>query len=412
MKPSFRIKRLAVVLQNASTGGWRYTERLLEGLRLARPDCEVIVYIGRSVKSVCEHESPAEVLSRLGVHVKPVPWLQPVRNRSGMKLLASKIRTVLNGPSYRRWIEELNLCDAVFFAWPYGIECPPCKAPVAFIPHDFNYTHFVGTFVENPASVASLRSQHKRWLERAHPIVSTQFIADELMRTFPNNPSPSKVIRLSHLSRIESLKRDEAWNLVQQLGIMDDYLLSLNNISAHKNLGQLLSGFHYVATKYPNLKLVLVGFGTEGIHGNVNTPYYLDWSDKSGNVKSLGLRSDREVSALITCAKLVVNASLYEAGNGSGLDAWKMGTPVAMSDIPAFVEQLQVLDLRAETFNPRCCYEIRDALMRILEQPEIAKANADHSQESMSRYGWKDVAAQYLDFFDEIAAGSACPIDR
>ncbi|WP_168164211.1 glycosyltransferase [Pirellula sp. SH-Sr6A] len=329
-----------------------------------------------------------------------------------MKLVVSKLRTLLSSTSYCRWIEELNRCDAVFFAWPYGIECPPCKAPVAFIPHDFNYTHFVGTFVESPASVASLRSQHKLWLERAHPIVSTQFIADELMRTFPEYVSPPRVVRLSQLGPMESMNHDEASKIVQRLGISGDYLLSLNNISAHKNLGQLLSGFHYVAKQYPNLKLVLVGFGTEGIHGNVNSPYYLDWSDSGGNVQSLGLRSDREVSALIARAKLVVNASLYEAGNGSGLDAWRMGTPVVMSDIPAFVEQLHAMDVRAETFNPRCCYEIRDALLRIMQQPEVAEANASYSKKSMSRYSWNDVAEHYLDFFDEIAAKTSHPLDH
>jgi glycosyltransferase involved in cell wall biosynthesis len=120
----------------------------------------------------------------------------------------------------------------------------------------------------------------------------------------------------------------------------------------------------------------------------------------------LGLRQDREVAALIVCAKMVVNASLYEAGNGSGLDAWAAGTPVAMSAIPAFLEHLESLDVRAETFNPRCCYELRDAMLRIIEQPETASINSAYSKVSMGRYRWKDVAIKYFQCFDDLAGRS------
>lgn len=403
MESSIPVKKLAIVLQHASTGGWRYTKRLIEGLRQARPECEIVVYVGKALKHLCGEQSLQSVFSDLSVGVKAVPWLRPVRDRSGFNRIASRIRSGLTYLPYRLWVDDLNKFDATFFAWPYGIECPPCSTPVAFIPHDFNYSHFVGTFIESPRTIASLRRQHQLWLERAHPIVSTQFIADELSRTFPGYHGSAKVIRLAQLGQMDSLKRDEALAIVERLGIVGDYLLCLNNISAHKNLGQLLAGFHYVSMKYPDLKLVLVGFGTEGILGNVHTPYYLDWKSENGNVLGLGLRSDREVTALIRCAKLVVNASLYEAGNGSGLDAWSAGTPVAMSDIPAFKEQLQALDVRAETFNPRCCYEIRDALMRIIERPETAESNAEYSRKSMGRYTWKDVAMQYFEFFDALA---------
>jgi glycosyltransferase involved in cell wall biosynthesis len=406
MKSPSPVNRLAIVLQSASTGGWRYTLRLAEGMRQARPHCELTVYLGRAVNKVCGDQLPAEVLAKLSIQVKKITWLRPCRNRSRLRNLVSMIRSVLNAPNYRRWIRELNDYDAVFFAWPYGIDCPACTSPVAFIPHDFNYTHFTGTFVESIESSELLRIQHQRWVQQAYPIVSTQFIADELKRTFPSHKHSPKVIPLSHLGSLDAFSLHEAQQIVRGLGIAGDYILSLNNVSAHKNLGQLLAGFHYVSKLHPELKLVLAGFGTEGIHGYANSPFYIDCSRGEGNVTSLGLRQDREVAALIVCAKMVVNASLYEAGNGSGLDAWAAGTPVAMSAIPAFLEHLESLDVRAETFNPRCCYELRDAMLRIIEQPETASINSAYSKVSMGRYRWKDVAIKYFQCFDDLAGRS------
>lgn len=397
-----RVRRMAIILQNTSTGGWRYTLRLIEGLKQARPDCELTIYLGRSVKKVCGDEAPRQILASLSVMVKPMPWLPVNRARSGLRNLVNKVRTTWHARAYRRWVQELNSFDSILFAWPFGIDCPDCTTPVVFIPHDFNYTHFTGSFVQSMADSQILRQQHAKWLNHAYPIVSTEFIANELKRTFPEYPYVPKVIRLSRLGNTDSISTVECMHIVRGLGITGDYILSLNNLSAHKNLGQLLAGFHYVAQQHPGLKLVLVGYGTEGIRGKANTPYYIDWAESDENVISLGMRSDREVSALIRCSKLVINASLYEAGNGSGLDAWAMGVPVAMSSIPAFLEQIRVLDVRAEVFHPRCCYEMRDAMLRILNHPEEASQNAQYSQDSMKRYSWKDVGSQYLEYLDQL----------
>ena len=148
--------------------------------------------------------------------------------------------------------------------------------------------------------------------------------------------------------------------------------------------------------------MIIAGHGTEGIRANANFPWYLDHVDNDAHVVSLGLRTNSEVKALIQGAQLVINGSVYEAGNGSGLDAWALGTPVAMSAIPAFIEHMRRLGVRAETFNPRCCYEIGQAIVRILEAPVLANINAQHSKRAMEQYTWLDVANHYSLIFDKL----------
>ncbi len=393
------VQRLAIVLQNTSTGGWRYVCRLVAGLKTARKSLQVTVFLGRSVRKVCKSESPQHLLESLGAEVREMPPLVSSRHRQPLRRLAARSKEILTSLSYRRWIAQINSYDCVLFAWPYGIDCPILDCPAFFVPHDLNYLHFTGSFVGDPTERQNSWQQHERWLANAFPIVSTQFIADELVQAFPRCPRIPRVIHLSNLGQNDALEERRQKEILHSMGINGDYILSLNNASPHKNLGQLLSAFHYISRERPSMSLVLAGSGTEEIRGNVNHPFYLDYH-QSGAVQSLGLRSDLEVQVLTANAKVVVNSSLYEAGNGSGLDAWSLGTPVAMSAIPAFLEQKQVLGVEAQTFNPRCCYEIRDAIMTILDAPEESAAAALRSRVGMQNYGWRHVADKYLACFD------------
>ncbi len=303
---------------------------------------------------------------------------------------------------YERQRSVLNTFDIVFFSWPYQIECPDLNVPVAFIPHDFNYVHFFGAVVYSMSEYRNLVESHRRWFAVAHPVVSSRFIARELAVITGRETNNADVIPLSRLSPVDRMADDHAQSIRTRLGVEGDYILCPNNIQYHKNLGGLVSVFHSIAAVYPEVKLVLCGAGTEEIRGVADNDFYIDHCSSKWNVLGLGLVRDEELVALIQSARLVINPSLYEAGNGSGLDAWALGTPVAMSNIPAFVEHLDVLGVRAKLFNPRCCHEMRDAILDILRNPDAAQADAEVSRDAMEKYGWDMVATRYVEFFTKV----------
>ncbi len=63
------------------------------------------------------------------------------------------------------------------------------------------------------------------------------------------------------------------------------------------------------------------------------------------NIYGLGYVDNVEIDGLIQSAHIVVNSSLYEGGNGPGFDAWSRGIPVAMSNIPPFLEHVAYHDV-------------------------------------------------------------------
>jgi glycosyltransferase involved in cell wall biosynthesis len=393
--------RIGLVLQTASTGGWRFTFSLCRGIRQRFPDTQLTVYLGKSVTQTFRQDRPGESLRQLGVAVEKYVPPFPEKHRTGLRHWASMPRRWHRSRVLLRQKAAWELQDLVFFPWPYHLEFVQLDRPTAFLPHDFFYLHFLGSFEINNERSTQFVQDHRPWLESGYSVVSTHFIASELEKTFPTRLRSPAVIHLSRLSQNEAIPTHRIEEILQDLRIEGDFILNINNASHHKNLGQVLTAFYYLTQSFPKLKLVVCGFGTAGVAGRANQPNYIDLQDPNPNVFCLGMLSDCQITALIQRAKLVVNASLYEAGNGSGLDAWSLGTPVAMSNIPPFIEQMNVLGVQATIFNPRCCFEMREAMHSILADPNRAQEMSRVSKAQMEKYTWGDIAEKYMEFFDD-----------
>ncbi len=150
------------------------------------------------------------------------------------------------------------------------------------------------------------------------------------------------------------------------------------------------------------VKLVFTGFETDQISGE---SCQIGVRLKSGidcDVIGLGYVSNHQMDCLIQNAAVVVNPSLYEAGNGPGLDAWGRATPVAMSKIPAFIEHIESLGVKAELFEPQNPNDIALKLLAILENPDQAKSDAQVSSIAIKNKTWESTAKAYYEVFLEM----------
>jgi glycosyltransferase involved in cell wall biosynthesis len=168
----------------------------------------------------------------------------------------------------------------------------------------------------------------------------------------------------------------------------------------HKNLGTLFVAVERLHTLGHRLSLILTGHGTEMATGTA-TSLGVQRSTQNPNVIGLGYVSNSQIDALIQCAQAVVTASLYEAGNGPGLEAWAKGIPVAMSRIPAYVEHMNLQGVKAELFDPRNPNDIAEKISNIVSNPQRAKADALLSQKALQGLTWSSVAEKYLSIFEE-----------
>ena len=417
--------KIAFVNPWASTGTAKYLYYLSKAIKQLNPAHEITMFYNYL------HSSPPEFLTGLvaiGVKVINLQGLestiyhpkQKFKNEA-LNQLYNKFRKLRVAQKKRlklqklfkknSFTEYLNEFDIVHYPWPAFQEVPKISKPLFFIPHDFIYRHHFGSALYAREDAIKLHACYTQFLgSNAIPIVSSNYIADEFKQTFPQHAESINVVYLSSFNEFQPVEKECVASVLTQFGINPDtpYVLFANNASLHKNLGQVLGAYYLAKQHYPNLKLILTGNETEGIVGTVNCPYYADWflgeddiQNPAYEVKGLGLLSDNDFYTIMQGAKMVINASLCEAGSGSGVDAWQLGVPMVMSDIPAFQNQLDYLGVKAELFEPRESKDIARAILHLLDNPEIAQENARVSQEAMSRYTWEAVAKQYLAIFEK-----------
>ena len=393
-------------------GGSRVVRALLPALKKLEPKIQ-ITYFGNPAS--IRRERLAEVFKPVDIKVVELDSLRLVN--STFFLEGGYVRRAIQ-IAQSRWLSKkswlplklsgdvvseikflANDYDLVFYPWPFLLDFPKLEVPSVGIFHDFNFKYyFSGNFVFSPNQRAQLECEMPLWLDGCTPVVSTNFMAAELAEFYPWAAHKTHVVPLAPLGGNEFISFKRAHETIGQLGINTPYLLYPTHLCSHKNAGPLIAAVELLKERGHSVDLVLTGAGTESIRGHAhNIGLRLNKTD--GNVIGLGYVTNHQMDSLIQCASVVVNSSLYEAGNGPGLDAWGRGTPVAMSNIPAFIEHLDHLGVYAKVFDPRSPIDIADKIEQILNNPEEARNNAERSRVSMSKVTWNDTAASYLKIF-------------
>lgn len=404
------IKRLAIVDQMGNAGGGsRFIRCLLPALKRVHPSMEITFFCNKaSIKrdqlqgELAEDGMIIKYLNTEFIQIAQLIYFILSKSKSVVKhssfLLPSLVMKLL------RYEMELRITnfDVAFFPWPFLLFCPNLNCPMVATFHDFNFRYyFSGNFTFNPFQQYLLDQETPHWLKRTFPVVSTYFMENELKKFYPETLHQPDVIHLASFSTNNSIPDADAIRIVSEdFKIDGDYILYPTNTCSHKNIGPLIQAIHILRKMNRNIKLILTGPATEKING-CSSEIGIELGQNNYDVMGLGYVSNLQMDALIQRAKVVVSTSLYEAGNGPGIDAWARAIPVAMSDIPPFIEHIKVQDVKAQIFDPRNPKDIADKIDAILSNPEKATEDALYSQRVLKNFTWEKVAEKYLAVFNK-----------
>lgn len=403
--------KIAVIHNSGSVGSWRWVCAVFGAIKKYYPETEITVFYKEGLGC------PADMLSvmqGLGLSLCGKFSFEGgsvFQKYTGIRLIDKPLNIAREAKAKRLEEEKLNTLnsfDIVFNSWPFTTKVDKLKVPYLFIPHDFIFTHYFGHHVGNAYNRPwwqSIKKLLKKYLEYGCiPCVTTNYIGDELRRTVPEYTGPIHQVLIVPSDNMKAQSPDVVAKVMKKFDIDYEYILLATNDMHHKNSQAALTAYYYVKQKYPNLKMVIIGYGTDGVRVKMNCPYYADHveDDEDYDIQSLGMVTDLELNALIQNAKVLLNVSLCEAGCGSGQDAWVLGTPTAISDIPPYKEQVATLGVKTEFFNPKNSEDIAAALLRLLDNPRRAKANAKASQKALqTQYTEKDMADKYMAVFQK-----------
>jgi glycosyltransferase involved in cell wall biosynthesis len=435
--------KLAVVYHLSSPGGiTRFTHALIDGLLAIDSDLTIDYYasdklvlggrlslvsksdrvrtIGISDPEVVDTnidsiDSRSVLVSRVSGKLLGHPRLHravrvPYLAARGLARLATRRKTGKHWYEFSltpEIVAALGGYDVVYFPFPYYLDPASIESPLVGTFHDFNQLYFPVSF--GGALLRQMDRQLKFWTSRVDAaVVSTKFVEGDLLKHFSGAAGRSSVVFVAPYS-IAPISEQARVAALERFDLRDQgYLIYPSNNAHHKNLLGLIEAADIIKRRDGRLDypIVFTGFGTDGL-GMRKWPSlrrvdeFLSTSSlvMGEDVRGLGFVTDEEVDALTRSARIVVSTSLYEAGCGPALDAWQFGVPVAFSDIPPFIEQLDALGVEAWSFDPKDPADIARVLAAALADRDESLAMAARSREAIQRYTWERAAEGYLQAF-------------
>ncbi|MFO1538374.1 MAG: glycosyltransferase [Actinomycetota bacterium] len=282
--------------------------------------------------------------------------------------------------------------DVALFNWPFTLDPFTVPARRFAVIHDLNYLHWFGAWAVDPEQLPGWEGSLRAFAASTSAVCGTRFIADEIHDHLGVSSERIHVVTWSTFAQPDRVDRGRIPAVAASYGIDRPYLMWAGSPLAHKNLGQLTAAVARLRAVGHDVDLVVTGI-----------PSFLSGVARDGfvaraaagerpDVRALGFVPGPDVDALIAGAEILVAPSLYEAGSGPALDAWALGTPVAMSDIAPFRDQLAALGTTAVMFDPCDAAAMATVLGDLLADPARRAAMAATSLAAIDAYTWSDVA--------------------
>lgn len=226
-----------------------------------------------------------------------------------------------------------------------------------------------------------------------HVLTNSQFTAREIQRC--TGLAKSK-ITVTPLGYDDQVFKPGSPTLVSQ---ERPYLLHVGQAYPHKNLRRLIQAFAQIATRYPELRLVLAG-----------KPHPTETPALHAFVAELGLQQRvrfrsyvpyLELPELYRGALALVYPSLWEGFGLPVLEAMACGTPVITSRGSGTEEVAGDAALLVNPFNSP---ELVEALSNLIETEGLPERLSDLGLRRASQFCWAEAAASVKSLLVEIAS--------
>ena len=175
-------------------------------------------------------------------------------------------------------------------------------------------------------------------------------------------------------------------------GLQTDYLLYLGTLQPRKNIGRLVEAF-LRSRERSGRQVALVLAGQPGWLMNTIDTRIAD-AESRGAVIRLGYVPRTDLAALFSGALAFVFPSLYEGFGLPVLEAMACGTPVLASSTSSLPE---VVDDAGLLVDPRDTDAMREALTRLVREPELRERLSAMGLERARRFTWERCARETLD---------------
>ncbi|PQA58620.1 glycosyltransferase family 4 protein [Siphonobacter curvatus] len=266
---------------------------------------------------------------------------------------------------------------------PYFL--PYLKKPLVVTIHDMTYERMPEYFwARDP-----LTQQKRLNIERADAIIAiSETTKKDLLDLFPVDPAKVQVIY--HGMEVEKPLQVQALP-----NLPESYVLFVGDRSGYKNFYLFFNAFKAIASRMPDLHLILTGGGPI----QVAERELIQRLGLSNRVRHINA-TDQELNFLYQNSQLFVYPSLYEGFGLPILEAFKAGCPLLLSDTECFRE---VAADAAVYFKATDRDDLIHALETTLMDTELKKQLVARGTERLKRFQLRDCIDQTLAVYRSLA---------
>jgi mannosylfructose-phosphate synthase len=183
----------------------------------------------------------------------------------------------------------------------------------------------------------------------------------------------------------------------------EKYIFCLSRIDTNKGHDHLLTAFHMIKEKIPDIHLVIGGGSPkpEPREKEIikNIKKFIEQKDMEGRVLLIGYVPDELMAPYYRQAELFVLPSLFEPFGMTATEAMACGTPIVASKFGGIKNVISSGEngLLVDPTNPE---EFASALMTLLENKSLAEEMGMKGHETVKKeYSWEAIARKHLDFY-------------
>lgn len=359
----------------ANGGTYQYTLSMLDGLRHAQ---------GFAITLYGDPTNPD--FRQLGFPI--VPFKEPYTRQLG-SLAADRLRIGL---------ADTFAAEDVLLAPIYSLALLHTSKPFAYTLHDLQQLYYRQNF----SHIQRLwRHQiYTRVSARAGRIIcESEYVKADIIRFYGVAADRIAVIPAPpHGNFLATPGEAELQSVRRRLHLPRRFLFYPAHFWRHKNHMRLIEAFRDVSREVADLGLVLTGKKQEAYPSTMRA---IDEFDLREKVIHLGYVTLEDIQAIYHLATALVMPSLFESISIPVYEAFQAGTPVAASNILALPEQVGDAGL---LFDPTSVPSIRDAILRIVDDPVSAQMRARRARERMAAMTVERYGAQLQDLVARLRA--------
>lgn len=316
----------------------------------------------------------------------------------------------LDGGSYPKW-EQIALPKA---AKEEGCDILHCtsntgpirsKVPLITIVHDMIYMESISIFKKGGTWYQKIGNLYRRFIvprviKKSRCITTvSNYERDRMKSFFKLSDHKLRTIYNGVGEHFKPITDSKALNdAKQKYKLPDKFLFFLGNTDPKKNTPNVLKAFaEFNAMTGHNYKLVMLDYEENALQKILKD---IGHPEARKDIHLTGYVVNTDLPTIISQCEIFLYPSMRESFGIPILEGMACGVPVITSNTSSMPE---IAGDAAHIVNPNSPDEIKDGILKILNDTTYSKTLCEKGIERAKKFSWKAMAENYLKLYEEFA---------